>query len=160
MVLNDIEALIEKYESGVSTLEEENTLRQYFEQSNVPSHLQHYKVIFSVYKNEKNVSSTKPIALQQLPKKNYYGWLAVAATIVIALGLFLNKKPTQEELGTFDNPELAFKAFQSSLQNLSVNYAKGTSKVDYLNAFNKVGTQVGYLNEIENTTRLIFKTKN
>lgn len=157
MVLSEIEKLLEKYEEGGTSLEEEKQLRNYFLTDNVPSYLEHYKPVFTFYKTSSAVVFKNEIVV---PKKrnNYYNWLAIAAALIIGIGFYF-KKPPQEELGTYSNPEIAYDEFKNTMDYLSKNFKKGTSKVGYLQQLNQAGTQVGYLEEIENTTSLIFRRK-
>ena len=61
------------------------------------------------------------------------------------------------DLGTYDDPEMAYNEVVNSLELIASHFDKGTTSIGYLNEVNQgVGT-VGYLQEMENTTSLIFK---
>ena len=47
MELAKIENLLEKYLAAETTLKEENVLKNYFSQENVPEHLEEYKSMFN-----------------------------------------------------------------------------------------------------------------
>ena len=50
---NDINVLIEKYFEGLTSLDEEQKLRDYFQQENVPQHLEIYKSLFQYFTSER-----------------------------------------------------------------------------------------------------------
>ena len=50
-----IEQLLERYWQGETTLQEENILRSFFSQQDIPEHLQKYKALFT-YEKEKPLS--------------------------------------------------------------------------------------------------------
>jgi len=53
MVLNNIEQLLEKYDNGETSLNEEQQLRDYFAQEEVAPHLESYKVMFQYFNTTK-----------------------------------------------------------------------------------------------------------
>lgn len=147
MVLNNIEALLEKYESGETSLKEEQLLKNYFSQEIVAPHLEVYKPVFAYFTASQQEQFTKEIKFKNKNAFNYK-WLAVAAFVVLTTGYYL-KTPVVDSYndyayGTYDNPEDALKEVTKSLDMIS-------------NQFNKGASTVNYLNEIENTTSIIFK---
>jgi len=159
MVLNNIEELLEKYENGETTLHEEAQLKRYFSKETVAPHLEMYKPMFTYFLVNQQEQFTKDIPLNPdsyRDKRNFnYKWISVAAVAVFMLGIYFNKP---NDVGTIDDPELAFKEVSKSLAMISTHFNKGTSTVNYLNEMNKGTSTLGYLNEIENTTSIIFKT--
>jgi len=85
-----------------------------------------------------------------------YKWLAVAAVAVLMLGFYFGSS-VNDDLGTYEDPQLAFNEFSKSMEMISTKFNKGASTVGYLNEVSKGASTLGYLNEIENTTRIIFK---
>lgn len=77
-------------------------------------------------------------------------WLSVAATVVVLLGIgaygYLNfyKADQDENLGTYDDPEVAFRETQKALSKLSTNLNTGFESMQYIE-------------EYENSKNLIFK---
>ena len=146
MELIKVEKLLEKYLEAATSIEEEKELRSYFLTQNVPTHLEAHKVIFGFYIQEKQEKSCKKIVLKS--KKNKTIWYSVAATIVFFLGIgtfFImnrNMPIPESELGSYDNPEIAFKETQKALALLSMNVNVGMESVmyvqEYENAKNKV----------------------
>lgn len=150
MALNNIEQLIEKYENGKTSLGEEQQLKAFFAQETVPPHLQVYKSLFVYFLENQNEQLTKNISLKTKNKLNYK-WISVAAVAVILLGLYF-KQPikntyNQYAYGTYNNPEDALDEITKSLAMIS-------------NHFNKGAETLNYLNELENSTQIIFKPNN
>nr|WP_315244305.1 hypothetical protein [uncultured Flavobacterium sp.] len=152
MELNKIENILEKYFQGETSIAEENELRDYFSSSNVAQHLKQYQPIFGYFSQVKQQKSThkledldqtdKAIPLQT--KKQNVGWLSIAASVVVLLGIgtyfYTSEKNTtpvvaQSELGTYNNPEKAFAETQKALALLSNNVNVGIESVQYIKEY-------------------------
>ncbi|MFD2551025.1 hypothetical protein ACFSQP_04270 [Bizionia sediminis] len=157
MALQNIENLLEKYESGQTSLEEEAVLKSYFSEKNWPAHLQVYAAMFGYFDSEKNQEFK-----QELPLKNKsvfsLKWLAVSAVAVLFLGVyFTTVKNTDNDLGTHSDPMLAYQEVVKSLELISQSLNKGIYKVNYLNTVSEGVSKVHYLSELENPVQRIFK---
>ncbi|WP_338378295.1 hypothetical protein [uncultured Flavobacterium sp.] len=146
MELQKIEELLEKYLEGTTSLEEENILKNFFSNDNVPSHLTDYKMLFGYYKmNKQEMSKTRMIPKK---KNNYIKWFAVAASLVFVTMLTFmylqNNTTNQENIDTFETPEEAFIETHKALQMVSINIDNGMENVSYLE-------------EYEKTRKIIFK---
>lgn len=161
MVLNNIEKLLEKYENGETSLKEEQVLKNYFASDTVAPHLEIYKPMFTYFLVNKQEQFTKDVPLTlkiKKAKRNFnYKWISVAAVAVLMLGFYFGTSLNNNDLGTYDDPQLAFNDFSKSMEMISSKFNKGASTVSYLNEVNKGTSTLGYLNEIENTTSIIFK---
>lgn len=87
MEYNNIHTLLDAYFEGNTTLIEEQTLRTYFESSDVADDLLPYKSLFVSYSVAAAEVSQKPIVLPKAPNSTNYWWLSIAATVVIILGV-------------------------------------------------------------------------
>lgn len=149
MELNKIEILLEKYFQGETSIAEEKELRSYFSSPYVAPHLEQYKAMFGYFTQAKKQELAQEIP--QITKKRNVMWLSVAASVVVLLGvatffMINTNEPVnhQNELGTYDSPELAFKETQKALALLSSNVNVGIESVMYVQ-------------EYENTKNRIFK---
>ena len=155
MVLNNIEKLLEKYENGETTLKEEQQLKNYFSQETVEPRLEMYKPMFAYFSVNQQEQFTKDVPLKTRRIFNYK-WISVAAVAVLMIGFYL-KSNTKNDLGTYQDPQMAYNEVVKSLAMISNQFNKGVSTVGYLDEMNKGTATLGYLNEIENTRNIIFK---
>jgi hypothetical protein len=155
MVLNSIEKLLEKYENGETSLKEEQVLKNYFTSDTVAPHLEMYKPMFEYFLVNQKEQFTKDVPLKTKTIFNYK-WISVAAVAVLMLGFYFSNS-FSNELGTYEDPQLAFNEFSKSMEMISEKFNKGASTVGYLNEVNKGTSTLGYLNELENSTSIIFK---
>ncbi|CDF78809.1 conserved hypothetical protein [Formosa agariphila KMM 3901] len=160
MVLNNIEELLEKYENGETTLQEEAQLKAYFSQEHIAPHLELYRPLFAYFKANKTETYTKEIPLKS-KKTPIYSWLSVAAIAILMLGFYFNSTQiitsNEDDLGTIQDPELAYNEVVKSLELISKSLNKGASTVSYLKSYNKGIATVGYIAELEQSSNIIFK---
>lgn len=81
-------------------------------------------------------------------KKRKVAWLSIAASVVIMLGvstyMYFDNKVVNQDLGTYNNPEVALKETQKALAMLSTHVNTGI-------------VSVNYIKEYEDSKELIFK---
>lgn len=133
-----IEKLLEKYFDAETSTAEERELKIYFASPDVAPHLEQYRPMFGYFAQAGTQQFDKPIPLKT--KRNYTTWMSVAASIVVMLGMFtfLNRaQPSQAELGTYDDPEVAFRETQKALNMLSKNVNVGVESVNYIGEYEK-----------------------
>ncbi len=84
--LNHIEALLEKYWEGDTTLEEERLLKTYFASKEVAENLRQYAPLFQVFREEQTVQFSQQTAASDI-KPVQYNWKpwAVAASLALLL---------------------------------------------------------------------------
>ena len=162
MVLNNIEQLIEKYENGETTLQEEQQLKHYFEQETVAPNLEVYKSMFSYFSQTQKEQFTKDVPLQ--PKKTYtlYKWISVAAVAVIMFGIYFSGLIGTNTVQTLNAEELlAYNQAMDAFDLLSTSFKKGTDNISAIatlsESLNKGQENLAYLGEFDNTIDKIFK---
>ncbi|GGB74101.1 hypothetical protein GCM10007424_12510 [Flavobacterium suaedae] len=137
MELRTVEKLLQKYFEAETSIAEENILREYFASTDVAPHLEHYRPLFGYFETEANKTFEKDLPLKPR-KRNVVGWISVAASVVLLSGLFFitnNQSAPADELGTYEDPEVAFRETQKALNMLSNTVNVGVSGVEYLNEY-------------------------
>ncbi|MGH2667010.1 hypothetical protein [Flavobacterium sp.] len=146
MELDKMEILIEKYFQGETSIAEEKELRSYFSSQDVAPHLEQYKAMFGYFTEAK-----KQEFAQEIPhhtKKRKVWWLSVAASVVVLFGMVTffvintNQAVTQEDLGTYDDPEKALQETQKALALLSANVNIGMESVMYVQEYDAAKSKV------------------
>ena len=147
MELNKIELIIEKYFQGETSIAEENELRTYFSSLNVAQHLEQYKPLFGYLSLAADQKFAQEIPLLPIPKfrkeykKRNMAWLSIAASVVVLMGIgtyvYYNYEGAngKQDLGTYDDPELAFRQTQKALALLSNNVNVGIESVQYIKEY-------------------------
>lgn len=139
MESNNIEQLLEKYFEGETSIVEEQVLKDYFNSENITSHLEIYKPIFSYFSAAKTEKMNLAPALPS-NKRFKTAWIGVAASLIVAVGILTFwDKPSekQDELGSFEDPEIAFRETQKALAMLSVKLNVGIQSLEYVNEYEK-----------------------
>ena len=164
MVLDKIEKLLEKYDNGETTLQEEQQLKNYFVQETVAPHLEMYKPMFVYFLQTQKEQYTKEVPLQ--PKKTYtlYKWISVAAIAVLMFGIYTQVGNQSKSLDELTQDELvAYNQTMEAFNLLASNFNKGTESINALSLVStslEKGTEnISYLEEFSNTTNKIFKNK-
>lgn len=138
MELDRIKLLLEKYFQGETSIVEEKELKKYFSSPDVAQHLEQYQPLFGYFSQAKQEQFTAKVTLNS-KKHNYVAWLSIAASVAVMLGVgfyVYNMNVSQNEyLGTFDNPELAFKETQKALDLISINVNTGIESMSYINEY-------------------------
>lgn len=139
MALDRIEQLLEKYFEAQTNIAEEKVLKDYFASSNVAQHLEQYKPLFgyTLRAKQEHFNAVMPLKAK---KRNSVVWLSVAASVVVLLGVSLftynnYNQPLSNDLGTYDDPEQAFKETQRALALISEHVNKGIGSMNYLSEY-------------------------
>ncbi len=148
MELDKIEILLEKYFEGETSVTEENQLKDYFSSPDVAQHLEQYKPVFGYFSQAKEQKSEQVIPLQS--KKRNVAWLSIAASVVVLLGAgtftYFNYNGNPQNLGTYDDPEVAFRETQKALSLLSNNVNVGVESVQYIQEYENAKSKVFTVN--------------
>ncbi|MBL0014059.1 MAG: hypothetical protein IPP30_10175 [Flavobacterium sp.] len=132
--------LVSKYFDGETTIGEEIELKKYFSSSDVSANLLQYKPLFvylSVNANQKFEKAMPTLQHTSNPVK----WLSIAASAVVLLGIGIyafnnfSEAKTSTELGTFDDPQVAFEETQKALAMLSNHVNTGIESVRYVQTY-------------------------
>ncbi|WP_445454271.1 hypothetical protein [Flavobacterium sp. 25HG05S-40] len=139
MALDNIEKLLEKYFEAETSIAEEKELKDYFASSDVAQHLEQYKPLFGYALQAKQEQFTATIPLTTKKRKGIV-WLSVAASVAVLFGVGLltydsMSTPESQNLGTIDDPEVAFKETQKALAMISESVNKGIGSMSYLNEY-------------------------
>ncbi|EDP70189.1 hypothetical protein FBALC1_11667 [Flavobacteriales bacterium ALC-1] len=163
MVLNNIEALIEKYNNAETTLKEEAQLKTYFASDNVEPHLEHYKPMFQYFSQSKQEQYTKDVPLNTKKKTRLYQWISVAAVAVLMLGFFIpNWNSGSKTLADYspEEQQMYIEAKQA-LAMLSNNFNDGASSLNALSLasenFNVGIEKTSHVKEFSKTTNRLLK---
>lgn len=140
MELGKIEALLGKYEEGETTLAEERLLQEYFITNEVPPHLEQYRLLFAYTTRER--ASSYPGKVEVKSSKRRYAFTGIAASIILAIGLFASLNTGQEELasqdlGSIEDPEEAYYKTKEALQMVAAAFNTGKEELIYVEEFDR-----------------------
>ncbi len=137
MELGRIEQLLEKYFDAETSIAEENQLKEYFSSPDVAPHLEQYGSMFGYFASEATQKFDKTIPLKT--KRHYAQWISVAASLVLLMGMFayFTNQPAEDDLGTYNDPEVAFRETQKALNMVSKNVNVGINSVNYIGEYEK-----------------------
>ena len=141
MELDNIEKLLEKYFEATTTVVEEETLRAYFSQEDVASHLEQYVSMFQYFSKAKEEKFTKQVPLDTIvsvTKKRFnFKWLSVAAVGLLMFGIYFGNSYKEKR-----DAEYAYQETKKAMNLLAQNFSRGTEKVAYLNQFEETKQKI------------------
>ena len=150
MELVKIEALLDKYFEGQSTLQEEQQLSEYFTGDSVDPSLAAYTPMFAGFKQAREEVLEKQPELPQQQANNRNWWYGIAAMLIVALGIASFMWGNANGLTAEEQEALAaYEEARSSLKLLSENMNKGTESIAYLGEINRVQAPLTHLGEFE-----------
>ncbi|MEM9823904.1 MAG: hypothetical protein AAF985_22660 [Bacteroidota bacterium] len=141
-----IQSLLDKYWEGQTSLEEEQTLKTYFQQEALPEEWKAYAPFFQMLSTESKMGTSSAFdkqleeALTKETKKqprplHSYRWMLRAAAVLLLVSmsfLLLKTLPEQQQITqeeeTYENPELAYAKAKEVLLLLSTKMQRGTEK--------------------------------
>lgn len=146
MEQKEIEILLIKYFEGQTTIEEEKKIKTYFSSNKIAEVHKQYQSLFN-YIQEEQKTTYKNITKNSNYRLNF-NQIAIAASFLLALGIgsviYINQKSNivKEDLGTYDNPEIAFKETQKALNLLSSNINVGIKSVEVINEYENAKNRI------------------
>ena len=141
MELKVIENLLEKYLQAETSIKEEERLKAYFASGDVAPHLKEYTSMFNYFSLAKNESFTKEVKYTS-GRKRVYSMVAVAASVVIVLGVIFQENTRMNEFGTYEDPEVAMQKTREALEMVSTYMNTGTEDLGYLQEFNSTKDKI------------------
>ena len=139
MELRTIEQLLDKYFDAATSTDEENQLKEYFSSPGVAPHLEQYRPMFGYFAREAAQQFDKVVPLKT--KRQYAKWISMAASLVLMMGMltYFNYQPANDatDLGTYNDPEVAFRETQKALNMVSKNVNVGVSSMSYIGVYEK-----------------------
>jgi hypothetical protein len=142
MELHNIQALLDKYFDAETTTAEENQLKAYFASGSVAPEFEPYGPMFGYFAKAKQETPTRPVPVY---RRRPVIWASVAASVLvlISVGVTLFNTPSKpQDLGTFDDPEVAYRETQKALALLSGNVNKGVESVKYVEQYESAKEKV------------------
>lgn len=136
MALDNIDKALERYFEGISTIAEEELLKQYFQNGHVAPHLEKYAPMFrylSLAKEEKSTRELPALAFNVGKKYEWYKMAGIAA--VLAFGIYFGNSYRQNQLKERQEALIAYQETKKALELLAENFNKGREKIAYLNEF-------------------------
>ena len=142
MELARVQQLLDAYFDGITTLQEEATLRSYFSGNNVAPQFQEYQPFFVGISAVQKEKSTRPISLPEEEKTVSRWWIGVAASLLVAVGVFgfFNQEPSltaeeKEAIAAFEKTKEAFKL-------ISQSFNEGAEELVYIQNFNETKNKI------------------
>ncbi|HMP98802.1 MAG TPA: hypothetical protein PKC24_03410 [Cyclobacteriaceae bacterium] len=149
-----IDRLLEKYWACETSLEEEQELKAFLKQANLPERYNEAASMFQYFHAQQKIESKASIEtaaisrFKQQPKgamrSMFYNISRIAAgLIVIALATFLIREEYLKSdkpdpvLDSFNDPMVAFEETKKALQMISDNFNKGKREAQKINMLNE-----------------------
>ncbi|PKG43993.1 hypothetical protein [Psychroflexus sp. MES1-P1E] len=129
-----ITKLLDLYDDGETTLEQERDLKSYFASESYDKDFEPYALLFSYFETESKTTSKIKLDVES-PKPNKFLWLNIAASIVVVIGAvwFFTYYEKQQDM---QEARIAFEKTQNALNFLSFNMNEGLEKLEYIEVFN------------------------
>ncbi len=154
---NKIEALLAKYWECETSLEEENELREYFNQQDIPAQFKEAAVLFAYFGEQRNkqvkdltfdskvVESVKKSTTANKSKvvRLLYNFSRIAAgLIVVVVATYyirseIRKTTPQEMVDTYSDPKLAFEETKKALLMISKSFGHAEEQAKKINLLNE-----------------------
>ncbi len=158
----NIDNILNKYFEGLTSLEEEQSLRRYFTSENIAAAHKPYKALFQYFENDKTVTNPKVIRLKDKPK-TYKMYYAASVALLIGLGLvwllqsdLKNKLNFQDSSATIQisnpNPQMK-KDAEKEIKKFAQNIDQGLKKTGALSIFGSTTKKVFNLNPTKKTKK-------
>lgn len=151
MNTKEIERLTEKYFNGETTLYEEELLRKFFSDTEIPAHLSGLKPLFAIHQNEINVQIQDPLFEKKIlkvienDKKTDLKfkrrmlitvWTTIAAAVIFSVTFIFETRTTEQAKKNIE-AEQAYIEINKALIYVASQFNKGLQPVQ------KTGNKLG-----------------
>jgi hypothetical protein len=168
MASKKIEELLNKYWNCESSLEEEQQLREFFRQQEIPQQWSETAGLFRYFDLHKKKELTDPLferAVMDSVQSGKKGKIKslVLNTMRIAAGISvlmiavwfahqeIKKSNSTEVVDTYDDPKLAFEETKKALQMISKSFGTAEKQAKKINLFNEVQREIQAKSETTKT---------
>lgn len=174
MTTKEIEELLQRYYEGLTTLEEENQLKNYFSGDAIPKHLQPLAEQFRFFdhasKEEINNPSFEEDFFEKVLEKDHkskvrnltpiYYSLSTAAAVLLFVGVyFMFKGETRTDLtktSIISSNEVSYLQTKEILMNVSLAFNKGVDEIKHLQKFEGAVDKAGKVSKFFQYESLII----
>ena len=156
---NKINELLNKYWNGETSLEEEQLLREYFRENEIPEQWKEVGVLFRYFDENKkksiNDTSFDGVMMNkiQTPRagkltKLFYNTMRIAAGIAVLMVAIwfvrteVRKSTPQEVVDTYNDPRLAFEETKKALLMISKTFGQAEQEAKKINLFNEAQEEI------------------
>ena len=167
MERNQVKTLLQKYYDAVSTMEEENMLREYFKGKELPDEMKLEQLHFLAMADMQNEEIEVPNDLEskilarlsvEQSKRNWLNSRMLFTAVSIAAGLalvistfvFINSR---KDLGTYDDPQIAYAESKEALDMVSRYFNQGTSELTNLREMDRSMEPLNNLERVEDVSK-------
>lgn len=166
MELAKLERLLSSYFEGETSLIQEQELRSFFSNKDVPSQFEMYRPLFNGLDAAKLETSSREVDISEVfnstlksspaPKRNFWKYGAAASVIaILAVSSYFynNQGLTAEE----EEALAAFKQTKEVMYLFSANLNEGTEALSHFQKFEKGISAMSFINQIDESKNLILK---
>lgn len=142
-----VKKLLNKYLEGETQPQEEQFLSEYFKKTDVKPEWKVYQQMFTYFeesKAEKSQQSFQPETQNSF--RRFYKYVAILV-VVLAGAWFYNYQFTTQDLGTYDDPEMAFEQTKKVFDLIGHHLNSAQEDMQYLETLEKTKTQ--YIDKIK-----------
>ena len=155
-----LQQLLQKYWEGETTLEEEQSLKDYFQSNEVSDELRDVAAMFQYFnqakKNNLNDITFDRTLIDKVSAKTNEGRarnlvfnsmrIAAGVVVVIAATWFIRNEirqsTPQEVIDTYDDPKLAFEETKKALMMISKSFGTAQEQAKKINLFNEAQEEI------------------
>lgn len=136
-----IKELLDRYLKGETTLEEEHVLSNYFKNTAAKPEWKAYKQMFLCFDDNRQLQSEKSFQPQTKTSLKIFYKYAAVLLIAIAGAWFYNFQYNTNNLGTYDDPEVALEETKKVFDLISYHLNSGQKDMKYLETLNETKTK-------------------